>query len=128
MIQMMMMMNGDWDDKHRLSDQVGQLQSKINRAALHRDLIVGMELQKKGPSREWLPERASLVQTAGGGARRKTLSNLSKADITNLGSDIGKNNTTRISCLDDTISETAISGHTLIHASRVACAARPRSP
>ena len=34
-------------DKHRLSDQVGQLQSKLDRAALHRDLIVGMELQKK---------------------------------------------------------------------------------
>ena len=79
-----------------------------------------------GPSSEWLPEMASLVQTAGGGARRKTLSTLSKADITNIGSDIGKNDT--ISCLDDTISETAISGHTLIHASRVACAARPRSP
>jgi hypothetical protein len=31
-------------DKHRLSDQVGQLQSKLDRAALHRDL---MELQKK---------------------------------------------------------------------------------
>ena len=26
-------------DKHRLSDQVGQLQSKLDRAALHRDLI-----------------------------------------------------------------------------------------
>ena len=36
-------------DKHRLSDQVGQLQSKLDRAALHRDLIVGMELQKKDP-------------------------------------------------------------------------------
>jgi hypothetical protein len=34
------------------------------------------------------------------------------ADITNIGSDIGKNDT--ISCLDDTISENAISGHTLI--------------
>jgi hypothetical protein len=44
-----------------------------------------------GPSSEWLPERANLVQTACGGARRKTLSNLSKADITNIGSDIGKN-------------------------------------
>jgi hypothetical protein len=33
--------------KHLLSDQVGQLQSKLDRAALHRDLIVGMELQKK---------------------------------------------------------------------------------
>ena len=63
-------------DKHRLSDQVGQLQSKLDRAALHRDLIVGMELQKKGPSSEWLPEWASLVQTAGGDARRKTLANL----------------------------------------------------
>ena len=31
------------------SDQVGQLQSKIDRAALHRDLIVGMEDQKKDP-------------------------------------------------------------------------------
>ena len=49
MIQMMMMddLNGDLDDKHALSDQGGQLQSKIDRAALHRDLIVGMELQKK---------------------------------------------------------------------------------
>ena len=36
-------------DKHRLSDQVGQLQSKLDRAALHRDLIVGMELQKNDP-------------------------------------------------------------------------------
>ena len=36
-------------DKHRLSDQVGQLQSKLDRAALHRDLIVGMELQKQDP-------------------------------------------------------------------------------
>ncbi len=36
-------------DKHRLSDQVGQLQSKLDRAALHRDLIVGMELQEKDP-------------------------------------------------------------------------------
>ena len=36
-------------DKHRLSDQVGQLQSKLDRAALHRDLIVGMELQKLDP-------------------------------------------------------------------------------
>jgi hypothetical protein len=34
-------------EKHRLSDQVGQLQSKLDRAALHRDLIVGMELQKR---------------------------------------------------------------------------------
>jgi hypothetical protein len=34
------------------------------------------------------------------------------ADITNIGSDIGKNDT--ISCLGDTISENAISGHTLI--------------
>ena len=42
-------LNGDLDDKHPLSDQVGQLQSKIDRAALHRDLIVGMELQKKDP-------------------------------------------------------------------------------
>ena len=33
------------------------------------------------------------------------------ADITNIGSDIGKNDT--ISCLGDTISENAISGHTL---------------
>ncbi len=33
-------------------------------------------------------------------------------NITNIGSDIGKNDT--ISCLDDTISETAILGHTLI--------------
>ncbi len=49
MIQMMMMddLNGDLDDKQALSDQVGQLQSKIDRAALHRDHIVGMELQKK---------------------------------------------------------------------------------
>jgi hypothetical protein len=37
------------EDKHRLSDQVGQMQSKLDRAALHRDLIVGMELQKKDP-------------------------------------------------------------------------------
>ena len=44
-------LNGDRDDKHRLSDQIGQVQSKIDRAALHtgRDLIVGMELQKKDP-------------------------------------------------------------------------------
>jgi hypothetical protein len=34
------------------------------------------------------------------------------ANITNIGSDIGKNDT--ISCLGDTISENAISGHTLI--------------
>ena len=67
-----------------------------------------------GPSSEWLPERASLVQTACGGARRKTLSNPSKADITNIGSDIGEKIT--ISCLGDTISENAISGHTLISA------------
>ena len=36
-------------DNHRLSDQVGQMQSKdskLDRAALHRDLIVGSELQK----------------------------------------------------------------------------------
>ncbi len=63
-----------------------------------------------GPSSEWLPERASLVQTACGGARRKTLLNPSKADITNIGSDIGKKIT--ISCLGDTISENAISRHT----------------
>ena len=42
-------LNDDRDDKHPLSDQVGQMQSKIDRAALHRDLIVGMELQKKDP-------------------------------------------------------------------------------
>ncbi len=44
-------LNCDWemDDKNRLSDQVGQVQSKIDRAALHRHLIVGMELQKKDP-------------------------------------------------------------------------------
>jgi hypothetical protein len=36
-------------DNHRLSDQVGRLQSKLDRAALHRDLIFGMELQKKDP-------------------------------------------------------------------------------
>jgi len=36
-------------EKHRLSDQVGQIQSKLDRAALHRDLIVGMELQKMNP-------------------------------------------------------------------------------
>ncbi len=42
-------MNSMEADKHRLSDQVGQLQSKLDRAALHRDLIVGMELQKKDP-------------------------------------------------------------------------------
>jgi hypothetical protein len=36
-------------DKHLLSDQVGQLQSKLDRAALHRDLIVCMELQKQDP-------------------------------------------------------------------------------
>ena len=36
-------------EQHRLSDQVGQMQSKLDRAALHRDLIVGMELQKKDP-------------------------------------------------------------------------------
>ncbi len=43
-------LSGDWemDDKHCLSDQVGQLQStgRIDRAALHRDLIVGMELPR----------------------------------------------------------------------------------
>jgi hypothetical protein len=37
------------EDKHRLSDQVGQMKSKLVRAALHRDLIVGMELQKMNP-------------------------------------------------------------------------------
>jgi hypothetical protein len=36
-------------DKHRLSDQVCQLQSKLEKAAFHRDLIVRMELQKKDP-------------------------------------------------------------------------------
>ncbi len=36
-------------DNHGLSDQVGQMQSKLDRAALHRDLIVGMELQKMNP-------------------------------------------------------------------------------
>ena len=36
-------------DKDCLSDQVGQLQSKLDRAALHRDLIVSMELQKLDP-------------------------------------------------------------------------------
>ncbi len=35
-------------DKHRLSGQVCQLQSKIDRAAWHRDLIVGMK-PEKGP-------------------------------------------------------------------------------
>ncbi len=56
-------------DRHRLSDQVGQLQSKLDRAAFHRlrDLIVGMELQKKD---------LECVQTAAGDTRRKTLSNL----------------------------------------------------
>ena len=49
MIQMMMMddLNGDLDDKHALSDQVGQLQSKIDRAALHRDLIVAWNSRKR---------------------------------------------------------------------------------
>ena len=37
------------EDKHRLSDQVCQMQSKLDRAALHRDLVVGMELQKMNP-------------------------------------------------------------------------------
>jgi hypothetical protein len=37
------------EDKHRLSDQVGQMQSKLDRAALHRDLIVRKELQKMNP-------------------------------------------------------------------------------
>ncbi len=37
------------EDKHRLTDQVSQMQSKLDRAALHRDLIVGMELQKMNP-------------------------------------------------------------------------------
>ncbi len=39
------------EDKHCLSDQVGQMQSKLDKAALHRDLIrvVGMELQKMNP-------------------------------------------------------------------------------
>jgi hypothetical protein len=37
------------EEKHRLSDQFGQLQSKLDRAAFHRDLIVGMELQKMDP-------------------------------------------------------------------------------
>ncbi len=32
-----------------LSDQVGQLQSKLDRAAFQRNLIVGMEPQKKDP-------------------------------------------------------------------------------
>jgi hypothetical protein len=36
-------------EKHRLSDQVGQLQSKLDRTAFHRDFIVGMELQKNDP-------------------------------------------------------------------------------
>ena len=36
-------------DTYRLSDQVRQLQSKLDRAALRRDLIVVMELQKKNP-------------------------------------------------------------------------------
>ena len=39
-------MNSMEAEKHRLSDQVGQMQSKLDRAALHRDLIVGSELQK----------------------------------------------------------------------------------
>jgi hypothetical protein len=34
------------EDKHCLSEES---QSKLDRAAFHRDLIVGMELQKKGP-------------------------------------------------------------------------------
>ena len=42
-------MNSMEAEKHRLSDQVGQMQSKLERAALHRDLIVGMELQKMNP-------------------------------------------------------------------------------
>jgi hypothetical protein len=42
-------MNSVEADKHHLSDQVDQLQSKLDRAALHRDLIVGMDLQKKDP-------------------------------------------------------------------------------
>ncbi len=41
------MMHSMEADKLRLSDQVGQLQSKLDRAAFHRDLIVGMKLQKK---------------------------------------------------------------------------------
>jgi hypothetical protein len=36
-------------NKHRLLDQVGQLQSELDRAAFQRDLIVGMELQEKDP-------------------------------------------------------------------------------
>ena len=54
---------------HRLSDQVGQLQSKLDKAAFHGDLIAGMEVDgtpEKGPSSEWLPEWASRVQTAAG--------------------------------------------------------------
>ena len=31
-------------DKHRLSDQVGQLQSQLDKVALHRDLIAGTYL------------------------------------------------------------------------------------
>jgi hypothetical protein len=42
-------MNSMEAEKHSLSDQVGQMQSKLDRAALHRDLIVGMELQKMNP-------------------------------------------------------------------------------
>jgi hypothetical protein len=39
------------EDKLRLSDQVqvDQMQSKLDTAALHWDLIIGMELQKKDP-------------------------------------------------------------------------------
>jgi hypothetical protein len=39
------------EDKLRLSDQVQvyQMQSKLDRAALHWDLIISMELQEKDP-------------------------------------------------------------------------------
>ncbi len=66
-----------------LSDQVGQRQSKLDRAAFHRDLIQAHSRHGtpekehfKGPSSELLPEWASLIQTAARDTRHQTLSNL----------------------------------------------------
>ena len=63
-------------DKHCLSDQVGpgQLQSKLDRTAFQRDLIVGMELQKKDPRVSGYQNGQVVYKQPP--TRRRTLSNL----------------------------------------------------
>jgi hypothetical protein len=60
------------------------MQSKLDRADLHRDLIVGMELQKMNPQVDGYRNSQVLYKqrlTAAGDTQRKTLSNLWHARV-----------------------------------------------